>query len=59
MTQRKLILSRIPLTIELLAALRTTLEHLDNLRMSDPNDKSVSDLKLSISDKIAEIEARP
>jgi hypothetical protein len=59
MTQRKPTLSRIPLTSELLAALRKTLEHLDNLRMSDPNDKSVSDLKLSISDKIAEIEARP
>jgi hypothetical protein len=59
MTQRKLILSRIPLTSELLAALKKTLEHLDNLRMSDPNDKSVSDLKLSISDKITEIEARP
>ena len=59
MAQRKLILSRIPLTSELLAALKKTLEHLDNLRMSDPNDKSVSDLKLSISDKIAEIEARP
>ena len=59
MTQRKPALSRIPLTSELLAALKKTLEHLDNLRMSDPNDKSVSDLKLSISDKIAEIEARP
>jgi hypothetical protein len=59
MTRRKFILSRIPLTSELLAALKKTLEHLDNLRMSDPNDKSVSDLKLSISDKITEIEARP
>jgi hypothetical protein len=52
-------LSRIPLTSELVAALNKTLEHLDNLRMSDPDDKSVSDLKFSIRDKIAEIEARP
>jgi hypothetical protein len=44
MSQRKPTLSRIPLTPELLAALKKALEHLDNLRMSDPNDKSVSDL---------------
>jgi hypothetical protein len=42
----------------LLDALKETLEHLENVRMSDPQDKPISDLKLSIRQKIAEIEER-
>jgi len=50
--------ARVPLTFEVLEALKKTLEHLENLRTFDPNDKSISDLKRSIRDKIVEIEER-
>ena len=51
-------MARVPLTFELLDALKETLEHLENVRMSGPQDKLISDLKLSIRQKIAEIEER-
>ena len=41
-------MARVPLTFELLDALKETLEHLENVRMSGPQDKLISDLKLSI-----------
>jgi len=50
--------ARVPLTFEVLDALKETLEHLENVRMFDPQDKLISDLKLSIREKIAEIEER-
>ena len=50
--------AHVPLTFEVLEALKETLEHLENLRTFDPQDKFISDLKRSIRDKIAEIEER-
>jgi len=50
--------AHVPLTFEVLEALKETLEHLENLRRFDPQDKFISDLKRSIRDKIAEIEER-
>ncbi len=51
-------MAHVPLTFEVLEALKETLEHLENLRRFDPQDKFISDLKRSIRDKIAEIEER-
>ncbi len=51
-------MAHVPLTFEVLEALKETLEHLENLRTFDPQDKFISDLKRSIRDKIAEIEER-
>ncbi len=51
-------MARVPLMFELLDALNETLEHLENLRTFDPQDKFISDLKRSIREKIAEIEER-
>ena len=51
-------MAHVPLTFEVLEALKETLEHLENLRTFDPQDKFISDLKRSIREKIAEIEER-
>jgi hypothetical protein len=44
------------LQLELLDSLRAALEHLQNLRMTDPKDPYISDLKCKIREKIAQIE---
>jgi hypothetical protein len=48
---------RTPFDAELLKALRRILEHLNKLRMSEPDDEVTSDLQRSIRDKITEIES--
>ena len=44
------------LQLELLDSLRAALEHLESLRMADPKDPFISDLKGKIREKIAQIE---
>ena len=46
------------LTDQLLNALRVTLDHLESLRMTNPNDPDLVDLKRTIRAKIKEIENR-
>jgi hypothetical protein len=48
---------RTPFDAELLKALRRILEHLNKLRMSEPDDEVTSDLQRGIRDKITEIES--
>jgi hypothetical protein len=48
---------RTPLDVDLLKGLRRILEHLTKLRMSEPDDKTTSDLQRGIRNKIAEIES--
>jgi hypothetical protein len=48
---------RTPLEAELLKGLRVIVERLEDLRMSQPDDKATSDLPRGIRDKITEIES--
>jgi len=51
-------MAKTSLTEDLLRALKRTLSNLATLRMAYPGDKSISDLKHTIRQKISELETR-